>query len=279
MRKAILLAIATILLMATATAAWNATTVDINGGRDSQTATAIDETEDGVQCVPDDGNFTIKIRTALPIATSVRVVFTGPSSDCNHCGSVTGVDGNGIGLDTDGNVALDVFNGMADITVAAPTTEGLHRLCVVDNNGIDTNWVCEYVGIKPDSTYTKYTITNTDGNGFCKTTDYSSFKGKIEDKTGYGRIEIAPEGSFDLSADISFDSTITYDNENKFTVSGLGVVQDRPVKVTFLKPRFPSGQFEVRRNDSGCSICQNIKSSNGQVSFTTRQPASAHTRL
>ena len=285
--KIILMAIATVLLMATTTAF----TMDVNGGYDSQTATYADELQDGVQCVPDDGNFTIKVTDAN--ANSNLVVFIDGNVMPKVWVSPWTPDTNGsYGLTTeaatwDGNVMTsNGGNGTSGATLninVSSITDGLRRICILEdgNNGvgvdktgtlIDNSTHCEWVGIKPDSTtHTNYAITHADGNGYCKTSvgNLAAFVGTIEDNTGYGRIEPSGANTFDISADsINFDTTIVWSNANKIEVTATQLV-NQEAKLTFLKPEVHSSKFEVRKNDSACSTCSGITSNNGQIYFTT----------
>lgn len=254
------------------TLTWTAV-VDVNGVKDSQSATASGTTEDTVLCAPDDGNFIISVVDANAY-TEIYVTFNGTRA------ATIGLEDTNSGIitfDSDANVAANIHNadfGNAVITVAAPTSEGYYQLCVIDANGYlaygaaNPRAYCEWVGVKPDSTYTNYTMTNSDGNGFCMTINYAAFDGKIEDSTGYGRIETVFGNTYDLSGDIDFDSTITWSNSNKVEVTTSALI-GQITKLTFLKPEIHSSKFEVRRNDSACSICDGITSSNGTIFFTT----------
>lgn len=270
MRKAILLAIATILLAANTAAL----TMDVNGGMDPTTYQ--DELEDGVQCVADDGNVTITVTDANGCTALVLVIDGTPAAgstyspwpgDTNaHYGEAAPYDDNVMTV-CDANT--DGIQG-AVLNVNVPTAEGLHYVCVVDDNFgafAATATDCEWINVKPDSTYTGYTITNSDGNGFCKTTaaKYAAFEGKIEDSTGYGKIENPGTYTLDISADIDFDSGFTW-SARKITST---ILSNKYVKVTYLKPEISTANFEIRKNDSGCSTCNNVDSSNGQISFTT----------
>lgn len=268
MNKKVLLVTTTLLLLLVANA--SAFTMDINGGYDSQSATYASNLENGVICVPDDGNVTIKIMDANS-CTSFVVLVNGSMLTTESISPWLG-DNNaayGVGIyDDNAMTACGKTNGTSwgTINVKVPTTEAYSNICVQDSNSLAAK-SCEWVGVKPDSTYTGYTITNSDGNGFCKTTSYSTFQGNITDSTGYGKIETNND-SWDLSSDLDFDSTIVWANANKVTVTATGLVGDN-AKLTFLKPVIHSSRFEIRRNDSGCSSCSNIVSNNGQVSFTT----------
>ena len=283
MHKNILAILAATLLLFAASA--SALTIDINGGYDSQSATYASETETGSgtkHCVPDDGNFTIKI-SDTNACTAMIVTVDGEAIATTSYSSWTGDDNahhDGTG-DWDDNVMSPCTPGLVDgqtgvmvINMIAPTAEGLHEVCVADDNFAafaHTASDCEWVSVKPDSTYTNYTITNTDANvGLCSTTAavFAAFTGKIEDSTGYGRIETDRGETWDFSGDIDFDAGIVWSNANKFGVTE-STLTNQVAKVTFLKPSVATERFEVRRNDSGCGICTNIASNDGQVSFTT----------
>jgi len=275
MRKEILLiAIATVLLMAGASAAsdWRANNaagvfIDVNGGHVDQSTAAANMTEDTIQCVPDDGNFTVRIQAAAPF-TGIAVTFVGTVG--TTIPATYGHDGNNGRLvylaAGDANFHTNI-DGNGVLNVAAPTAEGRYVMCVWDANAdSDANSYCENVGVKPDSTKTKYAITNADGNGFCQTDNYAAFDGTITDSTGFGQIENATGQTLDISADIDFDSTIVWASDKKVTVTSSGLVNN-PAKLTFLKPNVPEARFEIKKNGSGCSNCTLVESNNGQISF------------
>ncbi len=269
--KILLLAIAAILLTANAAAAntWANTpnmVVDVNGGYDNQTATAADQTEDGIQCVPDDGNFTVNIQYANP-KTGINVTYfaaAGGTTSVNIRGTM--LDGNGY------SEAADTFHvnalGHGQFSVAAPIAEGVYRMRVYDANAVDVNYYDEWIAVKPDSTYSEFTFSETgDSNDFCKINNYSTFRGTISDDSGYGKLQTVEAITLDLSGYIDFDTGIDLAaNELKFNLSTL---RPKKGKITCLRPGIRTTQYQIRRNDSGCSICGNEQSNNGQISFNT----------
>lgn len=258
--KIALLAIATILLMTTASAAWEAT-VDINAARQSQTDTATTTLEDSIFCIPDDGNFTIELWDTNAL-TGIYVTYNWIKADTIGLD----VNSNWMSGDADQNVASNA-QGSAVIQIQAPSSEGYTYLCIHDANGIFFNSgsltnndrkYCEWVGIKPDSSYSKFTITSNDNNGFCKQTDYtaipnptfSASKGNVKFKT-----------NADLSADTSYDNKIDItDDEIKLTVSTL---QDKKATITLTNAGVTEGGFDVYRNGKKCGVCENIYSAKG----------------
>lgn len=280
--KNIVLATIVLLAMTSVSAAsvgWTAN-IDINGINASagSKTTFSGTTTGGVLCGPDDRNISISIADINAdsgvFVTFNDTIWTGVRFDANTDQTVSGATNTDFNLVAVG--ATKVLRTAA--YVAVPTAEKLYTVCVYDINsciGCTSNaianykrYYCETIGVRPDATYTGYTITNSDGNDFCVTSNYSAFTGKIEDSTGYGRIETDRGETWDLSGDIDYDAGIVWSNSNKFNVT-LSQLVGQVSKVTFLKPNIHTAQFQIRRNDSGCSICDDIASNNGQISFTT----------
>lgn len=242
----------------------NSAIVDVNGAYASQSDASSATTENSVLCVADDGNFQVTIRDAHTY-TGIGVTFYG-TTNVNNAKAV-GLDGNGYKDSNDQNMHVNAA-GSATFSVAAPTTEGIYKMTVYDTNAVDTNYYSEWVAVKPDSTYTEFTFkeAGTDANGFCKIINYSTFDGTITDTAGYGQIKTIESNTIDLSGDIDFDAGVNMNTQNKFTFN-LSAFKDQKMQVTFKKPQVATSQFQVKRNDSGCSQCSAIESRDGTIVF------------
>lgn len=254
MRKAILLLATLILVIAGAAATF---AIDVNGSYDASVVTT--SNENGVICAYDDSNITISI-TGATAGNQFKVAIDGTIWD-GTAGKHIYDNGSG-NCNPDATVDNNCFasaTGALMIRVEVPTTEGIHDVNVYDTNGTSES-ATESIQIKPDSTYTEFTLTGTDGNGFCRIADYTAVSNAKVYNT-YGEVHFT--APVDWSADISFDAaaSITSDIIDLSHSS----MNNKKATLTFKKAILGT-DYEVYKDGSPCpsNTCTRIeKTSSG----------------
>lgn len=231
--------------------------------------TVITPTEDSVACTSREG--TVLTFTGSGYTNDENVHFYIDNFDINNTVTTFGVPIATTGtLYADGNV-LTNGSGVFVVTFNLDDTAvslGSHS---IDINQMPINNSTSEVTIyaRPDHTFNNFTFT--DGStSFCTISDYTSVA-DFQITSVNGNIIIDFDESVDVSTAINFDLLIPETSDKRLRLD-IGVLNDRSATITFSNAGGSKSDYQVFRNNSGCSICGDLTDvSAGGFQFTTTQ--------